>query len=136
MLKEYGWSTIGVLHANDAYANAYAEGLRQSTDMTVALASSFEIGQSDTFGNALDAIKVSRVNIIVAIVFYGDAVLMLKQAEALGIYGAGYAWITTDATTVGGAVAAAPDGDVATARRLLSSVLNFYVSPEGSAACR
>mmetsp|Transcript_27157 Transcript_27157/g.67229 ORF Transcript_27157/g.67229 Transcript_27157/m.67229 type:complete len:877 (-) Transcript_27157:365-2995(-) len=132
VLKQFGWSTVGVLHANDAYANAYAEGLRQSTNTTVAVAASFEVGQPETFASALDTIKVARVNIIVAIVFDGDAVEMLQQAEALGIYGADFAWITTDATTSTGAIAAAPGGDTATARRLLDGLLNFYVSPQGS----
>jgi len=132
ILKQFGWSTIGVLHANDAYANAYAEGLRQSTNITVAVAASFEVGQPDTFASALDTIQVARVNIIVAIVFDGDAVEMLQQAEALGIYGPNFAWITTDATTLTGAIAAAPGGDTATARRLLDGMLNFYVSPQGA----
>lgn len=58
---------------------------------------------------------------------------MLKQAEERGIYGEGYAWITTDATTSTGAVAAAPAGDATTARRLISGLLNFYVSPHVTA---
>ena len=28
LLAAYGWEKIGVLHANDEYANAYAEGMR------------------------------------------------------------------------------------------------------------
>ena len=58
---------------------------------------------------------------------------MLTQAEARGIYGEGYAWITSDATTATGAVAAATSGDVTNARRLLSGLLNFYVSPHVTA---
>lgn len=82
VLKEFGWSTIGVLHADDAYANAYAQGLRQSLDITVALTASFENGKSETFGAALDQITTARTNIIVAIVFDADMVRFALSTHA------------------------------------------------------
>jgi len=135
VLKEFGWATIGVVHANDGYANAYAEGLRQSTDISVVVSSSFEREQPHTYEAALQALKAARVNIIVAIVFDADAVGLLQAARQLAIFGQGFAWITSDATTLSGAATAAITNGVPEqeAYGLLDGLLNFYVSPQRTA---
>ena len=130
VIQELGWSTIGIIHADDDYANAYAGELVASAAVSVAVTATFQDGVWSTMDPALKLLKDSQVNIIVAIVFDGDAYELLRRAREIGIYADGYAWITTDATVLAEAVAVS--ADPVEARLLFDGLLNF----RGSASVR
>ena len=134
LIKSKGWSTIGVIHTNDAYANAYAQGLRTNSPaagVTVVATASFERNQFNTMESAVTNIRNSGVNIIVAVVFEADGAALAYEANRQGLIGENYVWITTDAlTTESVTVDATTDQDLA--RQLMNGWLNFYASPSGS----
>ena len=64
LLRYFGWASIGVVHVNDAYANAYAEGLRENApeaNVRVVATASFEANTKSTYGAALEVIKSAAV---------------------------------------------------------------------------
>ena len=97
--------------------------------VNVAVSASFERDLPITQDPALTHIKASGVNVIVAVVFDGDAGSLFRKAEALGIYGAGFVWVTADATTLGAADADPFPEDT---KQRMSGLLNFYASPGGT----
>ena len=125
-----------MVHANDAYANGYAEGLRKNgptANVTVAVSASFESNDPSTHSDAVVAVKQAGVNIVIGLAFDTDFLGIAKLAQEQGIYGPGYAWILSDGTTRSAANQAPNFGLSSTeAASMMSGLVTFFASPAGS----
>ena len=137
LIATFGWRRFSVLHANDAYATAYAEGLRTnsvSTGLTVVASASYEKDLSSTYEKAVTIIRDSGVNVFVCIAWDQDLIGLLKLASEQGILTTGYVWLGGDTLSVGAADYA---GSFAVSRdaalQMLDGLLTFLPSARGTA---
>ncbi|KAJ3095264.1 hypothetical protein HDU96_001250 [Phlyctochytrium bullatum] len=102
-ILQQGWSEVAILASQDGYgqnlANAMTELMRKRM-ITITARDNFFPGLTD-YTKSLLNIKDSLSRIIVYCGNSAEFVVMARQATALGIYGPGYAWITSDGAKYG-----------------------------------
>ena len=126
VMHGFGWRNFGTLHADDEYANSYEAGLRHgapAAGMRAVVSASFTERSSTSMALALEQVRLSGVNILVAIMHAYDAHSWVKQSHAAGLLADGYVWFTTDSLHF---------TDVP-ASNISSGILNFFPSAEDTA---
>ena len=119
----FGWRNFGTLHADEEYANSYEAGLRlgaPAAGMRSVVGASFSERAPATMALALERLRLSGVNIFVAIMHSYDAHSWVEQSYSAGLLSDGYVWFTTDSLHF---------TDVP-ASNISSGILNFFPSPE------
>ncbi|KAJ3202433.1 hypothetical protein HDU67_000568, partial [Dinochytrium kinnereticum] len=94
-----GWSEIAVIASQDSYGQNLANevsSLALNRSITVVVRENYFTGLSD-YSQTISSVRDSLARIIIYCGTYTEFVVMARNAQTAGIYGEGYAWITTDA---------------------------------------
>ncbi|KAJ3190796.1 hypothetical protein HK101_008355 [Irineochytrium annulatum] len=93
-----GWKHMSIIASDDPYGQGIADLLTASAvqkNMQLMSRSNFVVGDSD-FTAHINAIKTAQSTIIVFAGLTSDFANLVKQGGPLGLFDAGYGWITTD----------------------------------------
>ncbi|KAJ3116255.1 ubiquitin-specific protease otu1 [Phlyctochytrium bullatum] len=102
-LQSQGWTEIAIIASQDSYGQNLANevsSLCRNASIAINVRDQFYIGQSD-FSRVLANIRDSLAKIIVFCGNSAELIGLAKEGQAFGLFGKGYAWITSDGSKYG-----------------------------------
>eukprot|EP00116_Pleurobrachia_bachei_P001522 sb/3461784/ len=104
LLKYYHWMDLSIVSSDTLYGVNGASTLQkllasQSTNFNLKLADGFKASRTPELVNTLIRVKESLTRVIVLICEGRYGAKVFREAERIGLMGAGYVWIVTDGIT-------------------------------------
>jgi len=98
LLEGYELQHVGMIYLDDSYGSAYRDSLQLSFfERNIKLhATGYTYGNNHSIHLSVEAIKSSKINVIVIASFGEDFVEIIKYAVAIGLTGGDYLFIFTD----------------------------------------
>ncbi|KAJ3365395.1 hypothetical protein GGF32_009253 [Allomyces javanicus] len=133
-VKSMGWSVVNSLAGSDSYGNSISQSFMSNAaaqGISVLSNQVFTPGTTTDFTLHLSAIAASGSNVIVFTGYPEDAVLIFRQAKAMGLIGPNWVWISPESMAL--YEASLPSTPGTTHEDVLNANGMFYTYPVASA---